>query len=84
MLYDRADIHNVKSAKTNNKKREKSPKSSNSDFKLISTSIIIIQKGLYKSMQTIDHQIQVEITVIMEKVGAQQHNNNIQYLYSAL
>ena len=32
-----------------------------------------IQKGLYKSMQTIDHQIQVEITVIMQIVGAQQH-----------
>ena len=33
----------------------------------------IFLKGLYKSMQTIDHQIQVEITVIMQIVGA-QHN----------
>ena len=54
-------------------KSKKSSKSSNSDFKLISTSIIIIQRGLYKSMQTIDHQIQVEITVIMQRVRAQQH-----------
>ena len=48
-------------------------KRSNSDFNTISTSIIIIQKGLYRSMQTIDHQIHVEITVIMQRVGAQQH-----------
>ena len=53
---------------------QKMPKKrSNSDFNTISTSIIIIQKGLYRSMQTIDHQIHVEITVIMQRVGAQQH-----------
>ena len=69
MLYDFADIQNVK--RVQNPKNVQ--KSSNSDFKLISTTIIIIQIGLYKGMQTIDHQIQVEITVIMQRVGAQQH-----------
>ena len=66
MLYDLTDIQNVKKYKI----QKKIEKSSNSDIKLISTSIIIIQKGLYKS---IDHQIQIEITVIMQRVEAQQH-----------
>ena len=32
-----------------------------------------MQKCIYKNMQTIDHQIQVEVTVIMQIVRAQRH-----------
>ena len=34
---------------------------------------MVIQKGAYECMQSIDPQIRVEITVIMQVVRAQQH-----------